>query len=58
MILVESTVEENGQWRKTVSRFWRKMEPPKISTIVTIPNCWIVNKERGSNKLQKYSTSL
>ena len=21
-------LEENGQWRKTVSRFWRKMVPP------------------------------
>jgi len=24
-------VEENGQWKKTVTRFWRKMEPPSIT---------------------------
>jgi len=25
--------EENRQWRKTVSRFWRKMELPEIGSL-------------------------
>jgi len=29
-------LKENGQWRKTVSRFWRKMEPLTEATAKTL----------------------